>query len=100
MSNIVMQLRKVVNHPFLFRDHDGGDGGGGGDGDGVNPLSLITHSGKFHMLFSLLPLLLSTDHRILMFCQMVKVMDLLADLLDVMDIPFYRLDGNTKARER
>ena len=39
-------------------------------------------------------------HRVLIFSQFVVVLDLLEELMDVLDLPFTRLDGSTPVDER
>jgi len=92
LSNPAMQMRKIVNHPYLFHveySYNVDDGP-----------ELWRASGKFNMLDACILKLLKTDHRVLVFNQMVKVVDLQERLLRYRDIPFLRLDGNTKPEER
>ena len=88
MSNIIMQLRKVCNHPYLFvDDYDVSD-------------ELIRVSGKFELLDRMIPKLIKSGHRMLVFTQMTSVLNLLELYLDFKEIKFLRLDGNTKHEER
>jgi len=57
-------------------------------------------SPKFVRLKELLPQLISEGHRILIFSQWTRVLDLLGCLLDTMDLRFLRLDGQTNISER
>jgi SNF2 family DNA or RNA helicase len=57
LQNLMMQLRKTCNHPYLFFNYD---------------TSNITDeiwrsSGKFELLDRMIPKLLKTKHRILIF---------------------------------
>lgn len=88
MSNVVMQLRKICNHPYLFTEN-----GNGGE-------ELIMCSGKFELLDRIIPKLIKTNHRMLIFTQMTKVIDFLQLFLMYRNIKYLRLDGDTKAEER
>lgn len=92
LPNPAVQLRKCVNHPYLFyADHAS---------KLVDTHQLWRASGKFDMLDSMVTKLLRTGHRILIFNQMTKVVDLQERLLRYRNIPFYRLDGTTSTEER
>ena len=74
LMNMVMQLRKVADHPFLF--------------DGVEepnaPLHgehLITVSGKMRVLDKLLAHLQQRGSRVLIFSQMTRMLDILEDYM-------------------
>lgn len=92
LSNPAVQLRKCVNHPYLFfQDHASRI---------IDSPELWRASGKFDMLDSIITKLLRTDHRILIFNQMTKVVDLQERLLRYRNIAFYRLDGSTSTDDR
>ncbi len=61
---------------------------------------IIKSSGKFEILERMIVKLLLTNHRILVFSQMTKTMDLIGMMLEFKKINYLRLDGNTKAEER
>jgi ATP-dependent helicase STH1/SNF2 len=92
MMNVMMQLRKVCNHPYLF------------DQDHMMPLmaadTIIRCSGKFELLDRMLPKLIRTNHKVLIFSQMTKILDVLEDYLMLRKFGFLRLDGHTKADDR
>lgn len=92
LPNPAIQLRKCVNHPYLFfQDHASHI---------VDSPELWRASGKFDMLDSIVMKMLQARHRILIFNQMTKVVDLQERLLQYRNIPFYRLDGSTSTDER
>lgn len=92
LPNPAVQLRKCVNHPYLFfPDHASRI---------VDSPALFRSSGKFDMLDSIITKLLRTGHRLLIFNQMTKVVDLQERLLRYRNIPFYRLDGGTGTDDR
>ena len=94
LMNSAMQLRKACIHPYLFLDsmfppYEPED-----------PMELIRASGKFELLDRILPKLKATGHRVLMFSQMTRAMDLLELYLEMKEYNYLRLDGDTKTHER
>jgi SNF2 family DNA or RNA helicase len=57
-------------------------------------------SGKFLLLDKLLPKLKSEGHRVLIFSQMTRLLDILQDFLVYRRYSHERLDGNVGAAER
>ncbi|TPX43988.1 hypothetical protein SeMB42_g04489 [Synchytrium endobioticum] len=95
LNNIIMQCRKICNHPFVFQEVE----------NVVNPSNvnneiLYRVSGKFELLDRILPKFLRTGHRVLMFFQMTQIMDIMEDYMRFAGFKFLRLDGTTKAEER
>ncbi|TVY27762.1 Chromatin structure-remodeling complex subunit [Lachnellula hyalina] len=95
LSNMIMQLRKLCNHPFVFDEVE----------NQMNPLNtsndlLWRTSGKFELLDRILPKYQQTGHRVLMFFQMTAIMDIMEDFLRYRGIQFLRLDGTTKSDDR
>ncbi|KAJ8409865.1 hypothetical protein AAFF_G00209060 [Aldrovandia affinis] len=112
LLNILMQLRKCVNHPYLF--------------DGKSPLidkapgnheecfilvcvepepfemgeHLVEASGKLRLLDSMLDFLHKGDHRVLLFSQMTRVLDILQDYMEYRGYSYERLDGSVRGEER
>ena len=86
--NIVMQLRKCCNHPYLFP---------GVEDRSLNPMGdhLITNCGKMVLLDKLLHKMRERDHRVLIFSQMTRMLDILEDYLCMQGYPYCRIDGNT-----
>jgi SNF2 family DNA or RNA helicase len=78
----LMQLRLIANHP---RMHDANY-----DGD----------SGKFQDIISTLESVLSEKHRVLIFSQFVRHLDLIAAHLNKENIPYAYLTGQTRNREK
>ena len=89
LNNVVMQLRKVCNHPYLFSP----------EGYHINE-KIIRSSGKLELLDRMLPKLRAAGHRILMFTQMTAVMTILEDYFAYRGYMSLRLDGSTPADER
>lgn len=61
---------------------------------------LLRGSGKLLLLDKLLCRLKETGHRVLIFSQMVRMLDILAEYLQRRHFPFQRLDGSIKGEIR
>jgi ATP-dependent helicase STH1/SNF2 len=95
LSNMLMQLRKLCNHPFVFEEVE----------DVMNPTKgtndlLWRAAGKFELLDRILPKFHVTGHRVLMFFQMTQIMNIMEDYLRLRGMMYLRLDGATKADDR
>lgn len=99
MMNTIMQLRKICNHPFMF-DHIEKCFADNNPLRGISGPDYYRASGKFELLDRVLPKLKLTGHRVLMFCQMTRLMDIMEDYLSWKGLRFLRLDGSTKAEDR
>lgn len=92
LLNILMQLRKCTLHPYMF--------------NGVEPEPfkegdhLFKASGKFVLLDRLLTFLFKNSHRILLFSQMTRALDIVQDYLIYKGYNYQRLDGSVRAEER
>ncbi|TMW62686.1 hypothetical protein Poli38472_005304 [Pythium oligandrum] len=64
------------------------------------PMETLLHSAKFDFLRTLLPKLRSEGHRVLIFSQWTKLLDLLEVLMRDMDYRYLRLDGSTDVSDR
>ncbi|KAF9042067.1 SNF2-family ATP dependent chromatin remodeling factor snf21 [Panaeolus papilionaceus] len=95
LSNELMQLRKICQHPFLFESVEDKVSPGGFIDD-----KLVRTSGKIELLNRMLPKFFATGHRVLIFFQMTKVMDIMEDFLKMRNWKYLRLDGGTKTEER
>jgi len=88
LNNTVMQLRKVVNHPYLFfSDY------------GLNE-DMIRASGKLVLLDNILTKLKATGHRVLLFSQMTQMLNILERFCEMRKHKFIRLDGSVNNEER
>ena len=77
-ANMMMNLRKVCNHPFLFGEPKDEHGQYLGE---VNKRSLVLASGKFKLLDRLLPRLKKEGHKVLIFSQMTALLNILEVLI-------------------
>ena len=101
LLNVIIELKKCCNHPFLFESAEGEYGGGGGGGANTNAVErLIVTSGKMVLLDKLLRRLKETGHRVLIFSQMVRLLDILSDYCRLRGFAHQRLDGSTPAPAR
>jgi SWI/SNF-related matrix-associated actin-dependent regulator of chromatin subfamily A member 5 len=88
LNNLLMQLRKAANHPYL---HDGQE-------DMTLPQfgdHLVSKSGKMVVLDKLLLKLKAQGSRVLIFSQMTRMLDILDDYASYRQWAHCRIDGNT-----
>ncbi|KAL7374776.1 hypothetical protein ABVT39_006844 [Epinephelus coioides] len=91
LLNIMMDLKKCCNHPYLFpvasmeaqKTPNGAYEGS----------ALTKASGKLMLLQKMLRKLKEQGHRVLVFSQMTKMLDLLEDFLDHEGYKYERIDG-------
>ena len=99
LLNIMMELKKASNHPFMFPSAEERILGGSDRREDVLK-ALITSSGKMMLLDQLLTKLKKDNHRVLIFSQMVRMLDILGDYLQLRGHQFQRLDGTIAAGPR
>jgi SNF2 family DNA or RNA helicase len=114
LMNIVMELRKVCNHPYLLRGvEDVLAARCIADLAQASPekppqsaiatalqQQFVKLSGKFVLLDKLLPRLQADGHRVLIFSQMVRTLDLIADYAAIRKYSFERIDGRIRGVDR
>ena len=85
---VCAQLRKCCNHPYLFP---------GVEDRTQDPMGehLYTSCGKMVLLDKLLAKMKERDHRVLIFSQMTRMLDILEDYLISRGYLYCRIDGNT-----
>jgi chromodomain-helicase-DNA-binding protein 1 len=99
LLNIMMELKKVSNHPYMFAGAEEKVlAGSVRREDQIK--GLIASSGKMMLLDQLLSKLRKDGHRVLIFSQMVKMLDILGDYLSLRGYKFQRLDGTIAAGPR
>lgn len=92
LMNVVMQLRKVCNHPYLF--------------EGAEPEPFVEgdhiwrNSGKLRVLDKVLPHLREEGHRVLLFSAFTSMLDIVQDYLTYRGMSYDRLDGSVRGEER
>ncbi|KAL7772143.1 hypothetical protein CFE70_002096 [Pyrenophora teres f. teres 0-1] len=99
LLNIVMELKKASNHALLFPNAENKLVKPGSSKEETLK-ALITSSGKMMLLDRLLGKLKADGHRVLIFSQMVHMLDILTDYLKLRNYSFQRLDGTVPAADR
>lgn len=93
LLNIVMQLRKCCNHPYLF---DGAEPGPPYTTDE----HLVFNSGKMIILDKLLKSMKAKGSRVLIFSQMSRLLDILEDYCLFREYQYCRIDGSSAHEDR
>ena len=87
-----MQLRKACNHPFLFETSLN---------EHLPATEIFQQSGKVKMLDQLLTALFQRGHRVLVFSQMTRILDILERWVEEeKGWKYFRIDGTTKQADR
>ncbi|KAJ3208218.1 hypothetical protein HDU67_006938 [Dinochytrium kinnereticum] len=120
LQNVIMQLRKICNHPYLFNidiDEAGDNAikqprkvqpstGRKGKKRAENEVAvrlpeIVACSGKMLMLERLLPRLFEEGHKVLIFSQMTRMLDVLAEWFEVVkNWKYCRIDGSVPLETR
>ena len=93
LLNIVMQLRKCCNHPYLFEGAEPGP-------PYTTDEHLIQNAGKMVMLDKILGRMKMQGSRVLIFSQMSRVLDILEDYCVFREHKYCRIDGSTAHEDR
>jgi len=94
LLNIMMDLRKCCNHPYLFPS--------AAEEATISPSglyemsSLTKASGKLDLLSKMLKQLKADNHRVLLFSQMTKMLNILEHFLEGEGYQYDRIDGSIK----
>ena len=92
LLNIMMEMKKACNHPYLFPNAE--ERMLNGNHKREDELKgIVTSSGKMMLLDQLLMKLKKENHRVLIFSQMVRMLDILSDYLRLRGYHYQRLDG-------
>uniref|UniRef100_A0A673JSQ5 Chromodomain-helicase-DNA-binding protein 2-like n=1 Tax=Sinocyclocheilus rhinocerous TaxID=307959 RepID=A0A673JSQ5_9TELE len=94
--NVVMELKKCCNHGFLIKQPEEVEN----EKTQEHLQNLVRGSGKLVLLHKLLTRLRERGNRVLIFSQMVRMLDILAEYLSLNRYPFQRLDGSIKGELR
>ena len=94
-ANIMMEVRKCCQHPFLL---DGVEAAIAPEG--ASTTALVSSAGKLQLLDKLLPHLREGGHRALIFSQMTRVLDVLEDYCRARGHSYVRLDGSITGKAR
>ncbi|KAI1462824.1 PHD/FYVE-zinc-finger like domain-containing protein [Annulohypoxylon moriforme] len=96
LSNIIADLRQCLCHPFCFNQNIE-------DKEAVGEQmrrNLIEASPKFMLLEIMLPKLRERGHRVLIFSQFLRCLDILEDFLNELGLQYGRIDGNLSALKK
>lgn len=93
LLNIVMQLRKCCNHPYLFEGAEPGP-------PYTTDEHLVYNAGKMIMLDKILVRMKKQGSRVLIFSQMSRVLDILEDYCVFREHKYCRIDGSTAHEDR
>lgn len=93
LLNIVMQLRKCCNHPYLFEGAEPGP-------PYTTDEHLVFNAGKMLVLDRLLKRLRAQGSRVLIFSQMSRLLDILEDYCLFREYKYCRIDGGTAHEDR
>ncbi|KAI4539764.1 hypothetical protein MG293_010159 [Ovis ammon polii] len=105
LLNTMMELRKCCNHPYLingaeekileeFKETHNADS------PDFQLQAMIQAAGKLVLIDKLLPKLKAGGHRVLIFSQMVRCLDILEDYLIQRRYPYERIDGRVRGNLR
>merc|ERR550519_1071340 len=97
LCNIVVELKKCCNHSFLTKPPDDKEAGTTKE---ERLEKLLRGGGKLLLLDKLLVRLRETGHRVLVFSQMVRMLDVLSEYLELRRFKFQRIDGGIKGEIR
>ena len=90
-----MELKKAANHPWLF---EGAEVKSNNNDEVLK--GLVMSSGKMVLLDKLLARLRQDGHRVLIFSQMVRMLDIMQDYLQLRGYQYQRLDGTVSSEQR
>ena len=92
-KNVLMQLRKCCDHPYLFD---------GIEPEGADPVGehVIEVSSKLSVVDKLLRKLFKEKHQVLIFSQFKITLNVLEDYLNIRGYKYCRFDGDTTLEER
>ncbi|XP_014090911.1 chromodomain-helicase-DNA-binding protein Mi-2 homolog [Bactrocera oleae] len=91
LINVMMDLKKCCNHPYLFPSASEEAPTTAGGMYEINALTKA--AGKLVLLSKMLKQLKEQGHRVLIFSQMTKMLDILEDFLEGEGYKYERIDG-------
>ncbi|XP_072006128.1 chromodomain-helicase-DNA-binding protein 8 isoform X2 [Engystomops pustulosus] len=105
LLNTMMELRKCCNHPYLITGAEEKILSDFREATPVIPLdfhlqAMVRSSGKLVLIDKLLPKLRAGGHKVLIFSQMVRCLDILEDYLIQRRYLYERIDGRVRGNMR
>lgn len=104
LMNTMMELRKCCIHPFLINSAEEQISADYKQQHANEPDSqlkcMVQASGKLVLIDKLLPRLRADGHRVLIFSQMVRCLDILEDYVIQKKYPYERIDGRVRGNMR
>ncbi|XP_035634368.1 chromodomain-helicase-DNA-binding protein 6 isoform X1 [Oncorhynchus keta] len=105
LINTMMELRKCCNHPYLIKGAeekilDSFRKTHSPDAWDFNLQAMIQAAGKLVLIDKLLPKLIAGGHKVLVFSQMVRCLDILEDYLIQRRYTYERIDGRVRGNLR
>ncbi|KAI4826423.1 hypothetical protein KUCAC02_029871, partial [Chaenocephalus aceratus] len=105
LINTMMELRKCCNHPYLITGAeekilDGFRRYHSPDALDFQLQAMIQAAGKLVLIDKLLPKLLAGGHKVLVFSQMVRCLDIMEDYLIQRRYTYERIDGRVRGNLR
>jgi SNF2 family DNA or RNA helicase len=91
-NNTIMRLRQVCNHPYLMDDNESQWDLGAG--------MRVRSCGKLDVLDRILPKLKMAGHRVLIYSQMVQLLEILAEYIEEQGYKYNKLVGATSSDVR
>jgi chromodomain-helicase-DNA-binding protein 4 len=98
LLNIIMELKKCCNHPYLFNKASVEAPklpNGAYEGN-----ALVKAAGKFVLLQKMLRKLFDDKHRVLIFSQMTKMLDIMEEFCEFEGYKYERIDGSITGQHR
>ena len=93
LMNLFMELRKICNHPYKI---DGVEA----DPSATTVEDLLAASGKLATMDLLLRKLFEQEHRVVLFSQFTRTLDLIEDYCELRGWSYCRFDGGTARAKR
>ncbi|XP_062853633.1 chromodomain-helicase-DNA-binding protein 6 [Trichomycterus rosablanca] len=105
LINTMMELRKCCNHPYLITGAEekileGFKKTHNPDASDFQLQAMIQAAGKLVLIDKLLPKLIAGGHKVLVFSQMVRCLDILEDYLIQRRYTYERIDGRVRGNLR
>ena len=106
LMNTMMELRKCCIHPYLINGaeeqilYEAREAKLAGGESMSSQQAMVNASGKLVLIDKLLPRLKADGHRVLIFSQMVRCLDILEDYVTHKHYPYERIDGRVRGSDR